>query len=273
MERDIQEARLNEIADQWARLEPEGNEAARQTLYIELFTLAFQLYDTSGAMWVVDAFEEAIEKFDPARALFSHYFAHLLKKRRIDAHRYEQRHSPTGISLDDLVGKKDQVELGKLLEDIHAENPEHAIMKEFKFLELTSMILNFTQCHLGKSGNEIRRNWYRIFYTEDITDTLKTKSLRFVHERDVFAAINQSYLDYYMSAPCTTMKQIQVIPLRPYCQVVPEREGRTEETPVPIPSDVSLSYLRRCEGKRVGKSTRSNQMKFYEEEKKLMRSC
>lgn len=273
MERDIQEARLNEIADQWARLEPEGNEAARQTLYIELFTLAFQLYDTSGAMWVVDAFEEAIEKFDPARALFSHYFAHLLKKRRLDAYRYEQRHSPTGISLDDLVGKKDQVELGKLLEDIHAENPEHAIMKEFKFLELTSMILNFTQCHPGKSGNETRRNWYRIFYTEDITDTLKTKSLRFVHERDVFAAINQSYLDYYMSAPCTTMEQIQVIPLRPYCQVVPEREGRTEETPVPIPSDVSLSYLRRCEGKRVGSSTRSRQMKFYKEEKELMRSC
>lgn len=273
MGRDTQEARLNQVAEQWVRLDPEGNEAARQALYEEMFTLTFQLYDQSGGMWVVEAFEEAIEKFDPDRALFSHYFAHLLSKRRADAYRYEQRHSPSGISLDTPAGEDGRTGLGEFLEDPNAQNPEDAVLWEVPFLELTAMILNFAQCHPGRSGNETRRNWYRIFYTEDMTEVLKTKNLCFLHERDMFAALKQPYLDYYMSAPCATMRQIQRTPLRPYCQVVPERTERTDETPLPIPADVSLSYLRVCEGTQVGDTARSNQLKYYKEEKELMLSC
>ena len=274
MDRKTQEARLNQAAEQWARLDPEGNEAARQALYGEIFTLAFQLYDQSGEMWVVDAFEEAMEKFDPQRAQFSHYFAHLLGKRKVDAYRYEQRHSPTGISLETLVGEDEQSELKDFLEDNTIPTPDSILARESFFLELTSMILNFAQCHTEKSANEIRRNWYRIFYTEDMTHAVQSMEFHFHHERDMFAAMKQPYLDYYMSAPCTKMAQIQVTPLRPYCQVVPERVGRTEETPVPIPADVSLSYLRRCEGKRVRSSARSEMLKFYRgKEKELMRPC
>ena len=89
----------------------------------------------------------------------------------------------------------------------------------------------------------------------------------------MFAAMKQPYLDYYMSAPCTTGAQLRNTALRPYGQVVPERAGETGETPLPIPADVSLSYLRLREGTQVGASTRSNQLKFYKEEKELMRPC
>ena len=270
MDRKTQEARLNQAAEQWARLDPKGNEAARQALYGEIFTLAFQLYDQSGEMWVVDAFEEAMEKFDPERAQFSRYFAHLLSKRKVDAYRYEQRHSPAGISLETPTEEDEQSELKDFLEDTTIRKPGDVLAFESSFLELASMILNFTLCHTKKSANETRRNWYRMFYTEDMTHAVKSVEFHFLHERDMFAAMKQPYLDYYMSAPCTKMVQIQVTPLRPYCQVVPERVGRTEETPVPIPADVSLSYLRRCEGKRVGSSARSEMLKFYrgKEEKK-----
>ena len=273
MDRKTQEARLNQAAEQWARLDPEGNEAARQALYGEIFTLTFQLYDQSGEMWVLDAFEEAMEKFDPERALFSHYFVHLLSKRKVDAHRYEQRHSPAGISLETPTEEDEQSELKDFLEDTTIRKPGDVLAFESSFLELTSMILNFTQCHTGKSANETRRNWYRMFYTEDMTHAVKSVEFHFLHERDMFAAMKQPYLDYYMSAPCTTGVQLRNTALRPYGQVVPERAGETRETPLPIPADVSLSYLRLREGIQAGASTRSNQLKCYKEEKELMRPC
>ncbi len=273
MGRDTREVRLNQAAEQWARLEPEGNKAARQALYGEMFELAFQLYDKSGEMWVLDAFLEAAEKFDPDRTAFSHYLSHLMSKRRVDAHRYEQRHSPAGVSLETPTEEDEQTELKELLEDNTIKKPDDVLAWESSFLELTSMILNFAQRHSGKSANETRRNWYRIFYTEDMTLAMKSVELVLLHERDVFAAMKRAYLDYYMSAPCTTREQVRVTSLRPYGEVVPERAGETEETPLPIPADVSLSYLRLREGKQVGASTRSNQLKFYKEEKELMRPC
>lgn len=273
MGRKTQEARLNQVADQWARLKPEGNEAARQALYEELFTLVFQLHDWSGEMWVVDAFEEAIKKFDPDRTLFSHYLSLLLKNRWKDARRYEHKHSPGGISLQSPVGEDQQTELEEFVEDLNAKSPEDTLAWEASFLELTSMVLNFAQLHSGKNANETRRSWYQIFYTEDMTLAIKSTELNFPHERDMFAAMKQAYLDYYMSASCTTSTQIRMTPLLPYSQVVPERTGETRETPLPIPADVSLSYLRFCEGKQAGASARSNQLKFYKEEKELMRPC
>lgn len=263
------ETRLDQVAEQWARLKPEGNEAARQSLYEELFTLVFQLYDWSGEMWVVDAFEKAIKTFDPDRKPFSHYFSFLMKYKRKDAH----RHSSEEISLQSLMGEEQKTELEEFLEDPNAKNPEDALAWEASFLELTSMVLNFAQLHSGKSANEARRRWYRIFYTEDMTLAIKTMELNFPHERDMFAAMMQTYLDYYMSAPCTSSAQICTTPLLPYGQVVPERAGEERETPLPIPADVSLSYLLLREGTRAGASTRSNQMKFYKEEKELMRPC
>lgn len=271
MERDAREARLDRAAEQWARLAPEGNEAIRQGLYGEMFELSFALYDKNGEMWMLDAFQEAAEKFDPDRTPFSHYLSHLLKKRAVDAFRYDQRHSPAGLSLDTPVGEDRETSLGELLEDTGARTAEEAIRLEAPFLELTSMILNFAQLHQGRSANETRRNWYRLFYTEDMTLALKSVELNFLHERDVFAAMKQAYLDYYMSAPCTTGVEVRTTPLRPYGQVVPERAGETEETPLPIPADVSLSYLRLREGTQAGASTRSNQLKFYREEKALLR--
>ena len=270
MERNTREERLNQVAEQWARLGQEGNEAVRQSLYGEMFELSFQLYDRSGEMWVLDAFLEAAAKFDPDRALFSHYLSHLMSKRKVDGCRYERRHSPVGVSLETPVGQDQQGTLGELVEAPNVFTPEHGMEWEGPFLELTSMILNFFQCHRGKSANETRRNWYRIFYTEDMTLAMKSVSLNFLHERDVFSAMKQEYLNYYMSAPCFTEHQVRETPLRPYGQVVPERAGETKETPLPIPADVSLSYLRQEEGIQVGASTRSNQMKYYREEKELM---
>lgn len=272
MDRKTMEARLNQVAEQWARLDPKDNEAVRQDLYEEIFTLTFRLYDRSGEMWVLNAFVEAMKKFDPNRELFSHYFSFLEKKREKDACRKEAIHSPAGRSLDTPVGETERT-LMEFQRAPESAEPERRFAWEDPFLELTAMILNFAQCHSGRENNETRRSWYRMFYTEDMTLAIKSVELHLLHERDLFAAMKQSYLDYYMSAPCVTEKQLRDTALRPYGQVVPERAGETRETPLPIPADVSLSYLSLCEGIQVGASTRSNHMKHYKEEKELMRPC
>ena len=272
MDRETMEARLDQAAEQWARLDPKGNEAARQDLYEEIFTLTFRLYDRSGEMWVLDAFKETVKNFDPDRKPFSHYLSFLAKHRKTDAHRKDERHSPAGISLDAPVGETEST-LMEFQKAPESAEPERRFDWEGPFLELTAMILNFAQCHSGKKNNEIQRSWYRMFYTEDMTLALKSVELHLLHERDMFAAMKQSYLDYYMSAHCVTAEQLRQTALRPYGQVVPKRAGETRETPLPIPADVSLSYLSLCEGIQVGITTRSNHMKPYKKEKELMRPC
>lgn len=273
MDRKSLEKRLDQIAVQWVQTKREGNEALRQSLYAEIFELSFRLNDKSGEMWVLDAFLEATEKFEPEHGLFSHYLSHILHKRKIDAYRYAQRHCPVSSSLDNPCGEDGKGSMGGMIAGAEDPEPEHILQYEHPFIELTSMILNFAQCHHGKQANETRRSWYRIFYTEDMTLAIKHREFHFLHERDVFAAMSQSYLDYYMSAPCITIKQVQMTPLRLYCEVVPEREGENQETPLPIPGDVSLCYLRIKQGISVEMSARSNQKKYYKKEKELLCHC
>lgn len=270
MNREKGEARLNQVAEQWATLPPEDNGAARQALYEEMFTLAFQLYDRSGEMWVVDAFEKAIHTFEPGRGPFSHYLVYLMSGREKNAYRSQARHSPAGESMDAPLGGDGPRTLGETIPADAGWSPEYRAEWSAPLVELTSMILNFAQCHRGRSANENRRNWYRIFYTEDMTEAMKSVELHLPHQREVFAAMKESYLNYYMSAPCTTEEQVRRTPLRPYGQVVPQRAGDERETPVPIPADVSLSYLRLHEGIEVGDSARSNQLKAYRQEKELI---
>ena len=132
-------------------------------------------------------------------------------------------------------------------------------------------MLNFAQRHQGQAANERRREWFRLFYTEDMTQALKLMPLTFLHERDVFQAMKLPYLDYYMAKICRTGPQIAAAPLKPYSAVVPERAGTDTETPVPLPADVSLSYKRLCGGERVGASARSEQYKWYKREKEKIR--
>ena len=265
------EKRMDEAARSYVSMEETGNEAARQALYLELFELWYRLFDNTDKS-ALDAFEEALRRYQPEKGAFSHYLSFLMNRRKTDANRALKSRNIQILSMDAPMGEEDAT-LSDFIADPSAAKPEERAEWDEALVELTALVLDFSERHRGKAGNETRRNWYRLFFTEDMTFAAKSVPLRLTHERDVFSAMKLAYLDYYMSAPCRDLASLLRTALRPYGETVPERGGEEGETPVPIPADVCLNYLKRCEKVQAGAAARSNQMKFYKEEKERIRHC
>lgn len=280
------ERRLNEAALLWKTTPPEGNEAVIESLRQQVFLLSFELFDRKfrkikTGEWVeadpgvfITAFEKAIRNYSPDKGKFCNYLSFLLEKRRFDQLESDSKHAPRADSLDAPVSASEDNDL--TLGDVTAAtegDPDSEIMFEELYVEMAALVLNFARNHTGRQANESRRKWYRIFFTEDMTLTYKTKPYAFSHERDIFDAMLLPYLDYYMSRPCRTGEEIACTPLRPYGEVVPAREGSGEETKVPLPADVSLAYLSQCEGVSATAGARSNQLNFYREEVGRISKC
>lgn len=255
------EKRLNEIAVQIKTIEPSCGE--RANLRNELFLLAFDLYDdTSNAF--LDSLLEACKKYEPERGPFSYYLKFLHAKRSKDHVRSDQRHAPNADSLDAAVSDENSLTLGDFVADQNADDPGQISRLDGKLADLTAQILNFTKRHNGKAANETRQSWFRMFYTEDMTLVSKEWPANLLHERDVFAAMDLQYLDYYMLRVCRKINEISVSPLKPYHEVVSAQESM-EETPLPIKADVSLAFWEICRGVKNGASARSNQHRFYDD--------
>lgn len=265
------EKRMDEAARSYVSMEETGNEAARQALYLELFELWYRLFDNTDKS-ALDAFEEALRHYQPEKGAFSHYLSFLMNRRKTDANRALKSRNIQILSMDAPMGEEDAT-LSDFIADPSAAKPEERAEWDEALVELTALVLDFSERHRGKAGNETRRNWYRLFFTEDMTFAAKSVPLRLTHERDVFSAMKLAYLDYYMSAPCRDLASLLRTALRPYGETVPERGGEEGETPIPIPADVCLNYLKRCEKVQAGAAARSNQMKFYKEEKERIRRC
>ena len=265
------EKRMDEAARSYVSMEETGNEAARQALYLELFELWYRLFDNTDKS-ALDAFEEALRRYQPEKGAFSHYLSFLMNRRKTDANRALKSRNIQILSMDAPMGEEDAT-LSDFIADPSAAKPEERAEWDEALVELTALVLDFSERHRGKAGNETRRNWYRLFFTEDMTFAAKSVPLRLTHERDVFSAMKLAYLDYYMSAPCRDLASLLRTALRPYGETVPERGGEEGETPIPIPADVCLNYLKRCEKVQAGAAARSNQMKFYKEEKERIRRC
>ena len=75
----------------------------------------------------------------------------------------------------------------------------------------------------GRANNPERRNWFRLFFTEGVTCSIKKEGQTFSQEREIFETIKQPYLDFYMSDICRTQKKLYQTPLRMYGEIVPVR--------------------------------------------------
>lgn len=265
------ERELDSAAVLWKASQTEGNEGAARTHLNRLWLLVFKRFEPlpdipgEDPNAIISAMEEALGKYSPEKGAFSHYFSVLLSGRKADAARYAERHAPSSDSLDRTVAEDGDLTLGSMVAADKRLEPESAIGFDGLFAELTSLVLNFAERQNGRKYNENRRMWHRLFYTEDMTQVMKEHTFRFLHERDIFSAMDTAYLDYYMTCVCRSGQAVQQTPLKPYGQVVPSR-SETAPVPLPIPGDVSLAYLQ-TKGVSVGNSARSQQKNYYEMEK------
>lgn len=263
------EQRLNDAVCEWAHL-PAADTDRKDALWSEIILLALALYDDGSELFLA-VLQEALARYSPEKGPFSHYLAFVFSRRKKDACKDMLNNPKNILSLDQPFGEDGTDSWQDHCPASRDTHPEELFARESAIAELTAQILNFAQRHQGQAANERRREWFRMFYTEDMTVVLKMMSLNFLHARDVFEAMLLPYLDYYMASRCRTLPQIAAVPLKPYGEVVPERAGVTAETPVPLPADVSLSFKRICRGEIVGASARSEQYKRYKAEKETIR--
>lgn len=274
-ERKAKEARLDEVVLQAKSLPVTGDETRLLSLRNEAFVLFFELYDTEddlshtdGTNYVLDVFESTMRLFDPSKGVpYTHYVNFTMKRRKIVKIPLTDEGEPIAIaSIDAKRYDSDGSPMANQIEDRTEEDPEKSGLFDSLYVELTSSILHFAERHTGRSNNAKRLSWYKIFYTEDMTYTWKMRAVRFIHERDVFSALDSGYLDYYMSQKCRKGEEVAKTPLKKYEDVVPAAKGNKEETPVPLPADVSIAYLNTQSFSGASRTNRSNYMGDYRKE-------
>lgn len=230
----------------------------------------------------ISLLESCLRNFNPQKGRnFCAYYTKCIEKRIIDASRKQNKYEFNTVSVDALKSEEDLRDGWDKYSDKMCYNTDDKFSITMEAAEhlndLLGMILNFSNNHKGKSNNKNKKLWYELFYTEDITRF--TKSAEFeeisshLHERDIFRALRHSYLNFYMSAICESLNEIAWTKLKNYEEILPdavENEIGKEISSEKMPAKVSLQYLKVCEHITVGNSTRSNQKKFYDEDKKRL---
>ena len=281
-----QEQRLNELVQEWFGLSTERDYARKAALYQQIMLVFFEYMDwldveslkkVNGTLPVrhyadmevmgLDAFEDALEHYDPSKGMFSHYFNTILSRRKYNRCKDIMGNEGKLSYLEQQIGDG-EITLADSIPDNRDTQAGFEIRE--KMQELMAMIINFADRHSSRENNESGRRWYRIFYTEDMTYALKEfqMELHFDHEREVLNAMNCKYLDYYMAEACRSLDEITVTELKQYQELV--ENGEEKDTPLPIPADVSICFLKRCERVSASRTGRSNYHSKYKKEKEQL---
>lgn len=283
-------AALERLGREWYGCGP-GDTARKKVLQNEIFMRLDKLCSREWDSAIGTFWEKDWQRFDPNQGSLENYVRARLPLRRQDDEKKE-RGWYKGTATDPKTGKKiinPKTEKPKRIwkdpkeKDMRTEGgewinpieilPDSAVHKldERFFLDetacqLLTLMLQMEINLQGKRGNSVRFRYFRMFFTNDVVNIVHTDGapdpfLR--RERDLFEAIYVCFLDYFMHAPCRSVVEILHTRLKPYGELVENRE--MEETPLPLPQDVYISYLKREENYSAGRSAISQQMDAYRE--------
>lgn len=280
-------AEMDALAEEISRLSGPENEAARKAKEFVLFEKLYKVFEGSEKnAFISEFFLSDYHRFDPAVATFSAFVKDLAWKRATDIYWEDFNHDKVTVvnkvtkevkkknrllpSLDAPVPDGDGASLlSQFGADAKAAEPFKALEDQSDeiLLRLSLLMLELpTRLH-GKANNPTRMSYFRMFFTDGVTVFLKGETnpdAYTAHERDLFRAMNLSFLDFYMERACRTVLQVAVCPLKPYGSLV---EGRPadQETRLPLPADVFLSYRRQAGDEKASSVTISQQRKAYNE--------
>lgn len=278
------ERELDEAAARWKSCSEKGDMDAAQAQKDRIWLLVFELYDQDtppgrsrsagdqeeykAREWdpnvIVDTLCEVFDKFTPEKGAFSHYFSHLFKRRQIDAHRRAKRLAPFHVSLERPLSGEGTMCVGDSIPSETDLEQELLFGMDAAVCTLISAMLELPRRLHGRANNPVRHNYFRMFFAETVVNCVQNASaLEPFRRREgkLFQAMKVEFLDFFMAELCRGVDEIADSPLKPYGELV---EGRgPEETKLPLPGDVYISYLGRREGVRVGPSAVSQQRTAY----------
>lgn len=254
----------------------EKDEAVRRDLQAKVATgLMAELPQYHSLMGMF--FAEDFQKYDPSKGQFKHYTLKVLKKRRADFRHKEDGSHRKNIVQEDGTTKQEWLDNFSLdthetdddmawadrLADPSLSAPEEMLVAQQTALQLITIILQLPQRLRGQANNPEKINYYRLFFTDGVVGAIYAvgEDIYIAHERDLFAAMKLSFLDFFMARECRSVHEIYVGQLKPYGVLV---EGKPMHEPKqPLPNDVYLVYLDRLEHRQVKASALSNQRTAY----------
>ena len=258
--------KLNRLGEEWSAAAGDG----RKALEGEIFTLVLALFkkvclkntDFPYLEGIADVWEKDWPRFDASRGTLYGFFARRLHDRAVDLYRKERRNL-SAVSLDAPTGT-DENERAVTMLDTQGQEDVYPVLEQNRVTELLSQILRFPERLHGHAANPERLNYYRMFFTDGVSDALRKGALnpdQIPHERELLEIMKKRFLDFYLARICRSAAEIQDCPLKAYGELV---AGRPMEEPKrPLPNDVYVTYLKTREGKTKTDSAISNQRKAY----------
>lgn len=225
---------------------------------------------------------EAYQLFSPEKGrlwsflVYRYTFRYITDQRKAKGRDFEREF----VSMDQPLKDGDDHTLQDILDDSTDNYAEitGSSANDLYLYEISSMILHFKECHNKKQGNATRENYFRLFFTSDVTGFVNYEHPRgcpqFQHQTEIESVLKLSFVDYCMTEPCRTIPEIYHGNMKLYGEVVDcKANDPAAACPIPtpdIPDTVGQFYLKRVEGKSVAKSTYSEQHTSYKEEIKTL---
>ena len=263
--------RLNRLGERWGAAKGEGD--AGKGLQEEIFTLALSIFgkvrlkntDFSLLEGMVAFIEQDWSQFDAAKGSLYGFFRTRLHNRAVSEYRRQRKDALCHAdSLDAPALPGEETDAPSLLNN-RGQEDKYPSLHGRRVPELLTTVISFQERLRGRSNNPERRNYFRMFFTDGVSDALRNGALEpedIPRERELFEAMKTEFLDYFLSEPCRTAAAIRDCPPKAYGELVPGRP--MSEPKRPLPNDVYVAYLNGREGKALkSEATITNQRNAY----------
>lgn len=219
---------------------------------------------------VTDFLRERLAEYDPDIGPFEHYFRKYTTykekdaiRKRNDLHRYHNKDAVC-VSLDEAIKEEETTTREAFLQDPQTVSAFEMVELQDQMIQIAAIALTIPDRLRGKANNPTRIRYFRSIFADGISTLIKNENLGELLmncERDVFQAMQLSFLDFYMKGICRSVAAIENTPLRDYGELV---EGeKMESCCLPLPGNVYMAYWENVEHQKVTAANVSQMKRAY----------
>ena len=300
--REMVRDKINSLGLQWYNYYIAGNEDMQTALQTEIFTIIVEnesiiidgrwkrISDELFTDAVSDFYMNNLKQFNPHyngknQSFFAFAKSRIgyriqdcydknmgVKRRKIEEDGKGITEKIKNISLDEVQENFERNGVGgtdwaRIQNENIMRDPEELLVQDAKLMELTILFTQITEHLAGRQNNENKQEYFKLFATENITGALKFSedpSFMKKRERDILSALENKFLDYYMTEVCRSMKKIHSCPMKKHCEVEAGSQDKSEIR-IPFSNKLYTAYFQRVQNRKVGDSAISMQRSSFKE--------
>jgi DNA-directed RNA polymerase specialized sigma24 family protein len=238
---------------------------------------------------ISDAFISALQNFKSDKgATFYTYFMSALENKQKDLLNKKSKISRHEIFETDYNAKKEEDATSNISvdnfyniknseSDIYAvQVPDEEATDTLIATELAikhmNLIINFYEFNRGKKANQVRYDYYKMFYTDNIGNAVRSEDCLktfIIIEDKVQETMNLNFQDFYTKEPVRSLTALKKVKYKKHCEVVTGEASKELENP--LPNNVFLEYYNQVNGIATSLPTVSQQKKAYKEYVQLLK--